>query len=100
MPLKQIDGSFHKHIFEARYNFSIECRQNCIQVVVQIFLAFSITHARFSFFLQQKYWNFERREDKLQSIYHIMIIFGKYYPSQKKLELCKEGGQIAIDISH
>ena len=49
MPLKQIDGSFHKHIFEARYNFSIECCQNRIQVVVQIFLAFSITHARFPF---------------------------------------------------
>ena len=54
VPLKQIDGSFHKHIFEARYNFSIECRQNRIQVVVQIFLAFSITHARFSFFFLNK----------------------------------------------
>ena len=51
-----------------RYNFSKQIRQSCKQVVVldQIFLAFSITQARFPFsFLQQIYWNFDRKEGKL-----------------------------------
>ena len=56
MTLKQIDGSFHKHIFKARYNFSIECRQIRKQVVVigQIFLAFSIKLARFPFSFHER----------------------------------------------